>query len=134
MTTYTIKLTPTERKALDLADAVGWQGYYLQYEDADGNLLDADRWCYENDATEEDLRREIAAAKASEIADDHLTLVPSSSLEQDIAEKLDGELVGFQAILTENSGGKPMVRAIRSVLRKLTKANPELNEILGHES
>lgn len=115
-TLYTIKLTPGERKALDIVDAEGWKAFWLQFD----GIADAEceRECHEQDCTPDELRQHAADAKAAVIADDHLTLVADSNLEADIVEHLESAVDGFEVTLRTPAE----VRAIRSLLRKLDNA------------
>lgn len=116
--TYAVRLTTGERAALTWADADGWFGFYGQYSDF--APADVDSYCHDHDCTPEEMRAHIAEAAAAKLTDTELTLVPDSMLETDIVHHLQDAFAPFSCV------DPSMKRAVRSLLKKMLAANPDL--------
>lgn len=101
---HRIKLTATERKMLDLVDAAGWIGYYLQ---------DAAMVADECDITEAEADRERLYCEAATLTGDLLTIDCESMAFDDIGHHLTMQITGDSLL---NASDK---RAVGSLLRKM---------------
>lgn len=114
---YSIKLTQPQVEALKHADAVKWQSHYADSCDFEGEpeqgFLEKTKFTFER------AKAEIAAARASTLEGDNLTLVAGSKLEGDVIDGLEVLTKGLNAIII----GEPRCQAVRALVANIRNAS-----------
>ncbi len=114
---YSIELTSAQAEAMWFADAVGLQKYYAASCDLDGDT-GAD-FLSKHHFSLEQAMGEIAAAKASAVQGENVTLVAGSRLESDVIDGLEVITEGSNALIT----GKPRCQVLRALVSKMRMAS-----------